>query len=91
LAPNWTSAVRQVAEPVSSFVYRSFHEPVKCFYTTGLTNSFEEGCTPTRKASDVQLARKERVGAYHGVICGARLCAKRCASTSPHLASSSAN
>src|SRR5260370_41775874 len=26
LAPNWTSAVEQVAEPVSSFGYRSFHE-----------------------------------------------------------------
>jgi hypothetical protein len=46
LAPNWTSAVQQVEEPVSSFAYRSFHEPVEWFYTTGLTNSFEEGCTP---------------------------------------------
>jgi len=27
LAPNWTSAVQPVAAPVSSFVYRSFHEP----------------------------------------------------------------
>jgi hypothetical protein len=32
LAPNWTSAVEQVAEPVSSFVYRSFHEPVEWFH-----------------------------------------------------------
>src|SRR5258707_7954820 len=30
-APNWTSAAQPVAAPVSSFVYRSFHEPVGGF------------------------------------------------------------
>jgi len=32
LAPNWTSVVQQVAARVSSFVYRSFHEPVEWFH-----------------------------------------------------------
>jgi signal transduction histidine kinase len=32
LAPIWTSVVKQVAAPVSSFVYRSFHEPVEWFH-----------------------------------------------------------
>jgi hypothetical protein len=31
-APNWTSVVQQVAAPVSSFVYRSFHEPLEWFH-----------------------------------------------------------
>jgi len=32
LAPNWTSVAQPVAEPASSFVYRSFHEPVEWFH-----------------------------------------------------------
>src|SRR5260370_38062042 len=32
LAPNWTSVVKQVEAPVSSFIYRSFHEPVEWFH-----------------------------------------------------------
>jgi hypothetical protein len=32
LAPNWTFVVQQVAAPVSSFVYRLFHEPVEWFH-----------------------------------------------------------
>jgi hypothetical protein len=46
-APNWTSAVQPVAEPVSSFVYRSFHEPVEWFH-------------PPRTSSGKQLSDMRR-------------------------------
>src|ERR1700736_4206029 len=47
LAPNWTSVVQQVAAPVSSFVYRSFREPVKWFH-------------PPRTSSGKQLSHMRR-------------------------------
>jgi len=53
LAPNWTSAAEQVAEPVSSFVYRSFHEPVEWLH-------------PPRTSSGKQLSDMRRSNLARG-------------------------